>query len=378
MPIRILHVVEAFGVGGGVENGIANLIDRMNPHRYEHVLCGVFRVGPQTERYPVERVPIRCLDQNSAHFRSQILPLKRLIREVKPNIVHSRNWGALEAVFAARLAGRCKAIHSEHGLEVNVAAEPRRRRWFRRSAYTAAHRVFCVSSGLRDDLVATTGFPRRKLRVIHNGVDTNRFQPSVQARCEFRVELGIEKSTFCIGCIGRLNKIKDYPTLFRALELFTARCGGSWQLVLAGEGPERGALEQMAAASTALRNRVRFLGPCRHVPELLNAFDVYVLPSIFEGISNSLLEAMASGTAAVATATGGNPEVIEDRQSGLLFPATDFHVLAERIEMLFQDTGLRQNLARQARCRIQSEFSLGAMVGTYERMYQELAGGRVQ
>ena len=212
--------------------------------------------------------------------------------------MHSRNWGALEAVIAGRWARSCSVIHSEHGSEVEASAEPQRRSWFRRVAFELAHRVFSVSYQLRNTLSKRTGFPQRKIQVIHNGVDLRKFRRDESVRQRFRHELGIAEEDFCIGCVGRLNRIKDYPTALRGMEVLSESCS-SWRLLIAGDGPERQALEKSSPASPALQGRVSFLGTTQCVPEFLNALDVYVLPSIVEGVSNSLLEAMAASLPAI-------------------------------------------------------------------------------
>ena len=375
MAIRIVHVVEGFGVGGGVENGIANLIERLEPNRFEHVLCGVFRLGPQVERYPAGRVRLMCLEQKPRRLALQVRPLVEMIRSVHPDIVHSRNWGAAEAVVAARWAGRCRVIHSEHGFEMNPAAEPSRRSWARRGVFELAHRVFCVSSGLRALLARRTGFPVHKMGVIHNGVDTRRFQPDPAAGQQFRRELGIAEEEFCVGCVGRLNRIKDYPTMLHAAEGLS-RSSVPWRLLIAGGGVELPALEEFVRSRPALQGRVQFLGPTKRIPELLNAIDAYVLPSLYEGISNSLLEAMAAGRAVVVSNTGGNPEVVVDGESGLLFPVGDFERLAGSLLQLWHERDLREQLGGQARRRVQEEFSLDVMVRRYDTMYRSLVGDR--
>ncbi len=372
MAIRILHVVEALGVGGGVENGIANLIERMDRDRFEHVQCAVFRLGTQVERYPAERVQMICLDQSTKKLAVQVGPLAQLIRKVKPDVVHSRNWGAMEAVVAGRWVGSCGVIHSEHGVEVNPDAEPRRRGWMRRVVFGLADEVFAVSYQLRDMLVSRTGIAQRKIGVIHNGVDTRKFQHDPGARRQLRAELGIGEKEFFIGCVGRLNKIKDYPTLLRAVEILHGS-GAPWRLAIAGGGPELGELQALAASRPALAGRVQFLGPWDRVPALLNAIDTYVLPSLCEGISNSLLEAMAAGAAAIVSDTGGNPEVVADGESGLLFPVGDFQQLAQKLARLQGSPELRAELGRRAVRRIEEQFSLDAMVEQYEAMYGRLA-----
>jgi len=373
MPIRIMHVVESLGVGGGVETGIANLIERMDPKRFEHILCAVFRLGPRIDRFRV--VQVVPLEQKGKKLAVQVGPLARVIRGIKPDIVHSRNWGALEAVIAGRWVRSCRLIHSEHGVEADPAAEPRRRNWFRRVAFEMADRVFSVSYHLRDALARCTGFSARKIGVIHNGVEIARFRKDPSVRRRLRADLELSENEFCLGCVGRLSQIKDYPTILRAAERFDRWCP-SWRLLILGGGADRSELEKFVSARPVLQRQVRFLGASERVPEFLNAIDAYVLPSIREGISNSLLEAMAAGLPVVATDTGGNPEIVVNGESGLLFPVGDFERLSEVLLQLYEQPETRDQLGKGALQRVTKEFSLDSMVSKYEQMYQELTGER--
>jgi len=369
VPIRVMHIVEALGVGGGVEHGLANLIERMDPRAVEHVVCSVFRLGPRLERYPADRVRVMCLNQKS---RTHLVPLVKAIRETRPAVVHSRNWGALEAVPAARCARSCSVIHSEHGFERDPSRDPRRRKWLRRVAFELADQVFCVSTRLRSTLAEQTGFAATKIGVIHNGVDLERFRPDPSARERVRRSLGIDDGEFCIGCVGRLNHVKDYATMLRAARVFGAS-RDRWRLVVAGAGSEQDALHATVQGDDTLRRRVHFLGDVRNIPELLNALDVYVLPSLWEGISNSLLEAMAVGLPVVASNVGGNPEVINDGESGLLFPVGDANQLARQLQVLAERHDVGRQLAANAAARARTDFSLPAMVARYEEMYAAAA-----
>lgn len=375
MTLRILHVVEAAGIGGGVENGIANLIGRLDPERFDHCVCGVFGLGKQIERYPADRVRLLSLEQRRRRFSVQVRPIVRAIRKWQPDVVHSRNWGALEAVVAARWAGGCAVVHSEHGVEMIPSAEPWRRNCFRRLVFGLAHHVFAVSHQLRDALSRGTGFPTRRIGVIHNGVDGGRFRPDHGARQRVRMELAIAEEEFCIGCVGRLNRIKDYPTLLRAAELLS-RSGRPWRVLIVGDGPEFEPLQAIVSASPVLNGRVMFLGASNRIPELLNGMDVYVLPSLCEGISNSLLEAMASGLPVIASAVGGNLEVVVDGESGLLFPVGDFRTLTEQLFMIESQANIRDRLRARAIRRVNEAFSLDSMVKRYEVLYNSLAMGR--
>src|ERR1039458_3183888 len=313
-----MHVVDSLGKGG-LENGLVNLLSRLDPCQFEHVVCTIRGLGPNAERLPKDRVKLISLGKKDAGSQFQTAALTRAIRQFRPDIVHSRNWAAIEEVIAGRWVGSCSLVHSEHGLEgLSTAKEPWRRVCFRRLAYELAHRVLSVSYRLRDLHARRTGFPTRRITVIHNGVDSRRFHPDVDDRARVRGELGITQEEFCIGCVGNLLPVKNQLTLLESLAGLTG-IDRNWRLLLIGEGAERPKLEAFVDAHPEWRQQVLFLGSTSHVPELLRAMDVFVLPSVAEGISNALLEAMASGLPVIATSVGGNPEVVVDRESGLLF-----------------------------------------------------------
>lgn len=369
MPIRIMHVVDHLGKGG-LENGLVNLINGLDPGRFEHVVYAMRQLGPNADRLPPS-VRVICMEKRDSDFPIQVRRLVRDIRSADPHVVHSRNWGAVEAVAAAKWL-RCAAVHSEHGLETDAyAKEPLRRRWFRRAAFELADRVLAVSYQLRNLHARRTGFAVARISVIHNGVDEKRFHPDPQARRRMRTELGLSDGDFCIGCVGNLLPVKDHLTALRAIAL-VAGALRRWRLVIAGEGPERLKLEAFLNQYPEWRTRVKLLGLTDRVPELLNAFDLYLLPSLSEGISNSLLEAMSTGLPVIATEAGGNPEVVVDGESGLLFPAGDAARLAEHLLMLEGSPEMRAQFSRQAISRVRKEFSIDSMVRNYARLYESL------
>jgi sugar transferase (PEP-CTERM/EpsH1 system associated) len=378
MPIRIMHVVDHLGKGG-LENGLVNLINGLDPRRFEHVVYAIRRLGPNADRLPKDRVRIICQGKQDTDSRFQVLKLARGIRATMPDIVHSRNWAAVEAVIAARLLRSCSVVHSEHGLEAAAGAkEPRRRIWFRRVAYELAHRVLSVSHQLKNLHAGRTGFNADRITVIHNGVDGRRFFPDPAVRARVRRELNLSETDFCIGCVGNLLPVKDHMTVLRAVEHFAGAADkagqhGAWRLFLLGEGPERPRLERFLDERPECQRHVSLVGASDRVPELLNAMDVYVLSSTAEGICNSLLEAMSTGLPVVATATGGNPEVVVNGESGLLFPVADFGGLAKELHRLRVQTELRRDLGRQAIRRVRDEFSIDSMVRKYDEVYETLA-----
>jgi len=370
VSIRILHVVDSWAVGG-LQNGLFNLIERMDPSRYEHVVCAMRPAGGG-DAFSTGRAQMASLSAKDSASRFQIPALARVIRQVNPDIVHTRNWGTWEAQAAACYAASCARIHSEHGIDWDTTAhEPLRRILFRRLAFQMAHRVLSVSSQLRDLHARRTGFPARRITVVHNGVDGSRFSPDPSARARLRRELELGEEEFCIGCVGNLIPVKDHMTTLRAVDRF-AQCGRPWRLLIVGDGPLLSALTEFVNGRQDCKGRVMFLGKSNRVADLLNAMDAYVLSSLTEGISNSVLEAMATGLPVVVSATGGNPEVVVSGESGLLFPVGDERRLAELLRMLQTQRELRQRLGRNALRRVREEFSLDSMVKRYTDIYENL------
>ena len=365
--MRILHAVDTLAVGG-LQNGLANLVARLDTARYEHVLCAMRPVnGSTTQVFPEGRVRV----VKAAGSPPGVRALMRTIRETKPDIVHTRNWGTAEALIAAKAVGGCGVVHSEHGIDFDSTEhEPRRRRFLRRVAFELADRSLTVSYQLRELHAKRTGFPASRITVIHNGVDTERFAPDAAARLRTRAELGIGPEEFCAGTVGNLIPVKDHRTLLEAMKVFAAQ-RSDWRLLIVGDGPELGALEAMTG-ERGWKDRVLFTGKSTRVPELLNAMDVYVSSSLTEGISNSILEAMATELPVAATATGGNPELAVKGESGLFFAVGDARHLAEHLLALRDRVELRRRLGSEALRRVRSQFSIGSMVRKYDEVYASL------
>jgi glycosyltransferase involved in cell wall biosynthesis len=232
-----------------------------------------------------------------------------------------------------------------------------------------------VTHELRSYHARQAWIPTERIRVLPNGVDTVRFAPRTAKRNEIRQRLGIPKDSFAVGTVGRMVKIKDHHTLLKAAADIASR-GVPIYVLFGGSGPELSSLEDVVASSSALAGRVAFLGSIANVPELLNALDVFVLPSISEGMSNTILEAMASGLPVVATRVGGNPELVEENRSGWLFQPGDSADLSARLELLASNPDLSSALGTAGRQRAVNQFSLDGMISRYRDLYLELASRR--
>jgi sugar transferase (PEP-CTERM/EpsH1 system associated) len=374
-PIRVLHVLNRLD-RGGTELAVIKLMKGLHQESFEHRLVAIRGSDPTILGMPVGPDELLHAGTKNTGLHFPLFQLAKLMRAYRPDVVHSRNWGAIEAIPAARLAQVPVAIHSEHGYELDMLGGlPLRRRAFRRAVYGMADIVFAVTEELRNYHARQAWLPPERIRVIYNGVDTERFFPRPDKRPVLRTQLNLSEGQFVIGTVGRMVPIKDHPTLLRAMELVVNR-GINAHALLVGSGPELGRIQQLVAGSTKLKGRVTFLGDSDAVPGLLNAMDVFALPSISEGMANTLLEAMAAGLPVIATGVGGNLEVIEKHVSGWLFPPGDAEALAALLILVANREDLRQRYGVAARQRVMRNFSLRSMLDSYRHLYLEMATNR--
>jgi len=370
--LRVLHVVSYMG-RGGAEMGILKLIAGLG-EGFEHRICTTRGFDADFVRSSFSEGKVYVAGSSDLKLQFPLFRLARIMRQYRPHIVHTRNWGAIEAVAAAKLAGVPVVIHSEHGYEVDMfAGLPMRRRLFRRAAYAIADAIFAVTRELRDFHARQAWIRPERMGVTYNGVDTQRFAPCRESRIAMRKELGLAEESFVVGAVGRLVPIKDHQTLLKAVALLSGS-GIDVRVLLVGSGPEREKLQSQA--TYALEGRVCFVGDSSRVPEMLNAMDVFVLPSLGEGMSNTLLEAMACGLPVLATNVGGNAEIIENNLNGCLFTPGDAEWLADRLKLLARDPALIHQLGTAARNRAIESFSLSRMLENYRSFYLDLAARR--
>jgi len=372
--IKILHILHSLQVGG-LENGVVNLINRLDPERFEHAICCIASSGPMAER--IERpVPIHVIGKGAERDSLLSVKIARVVRTVRPHIVHTRNWGTIDGVPGALLGGVRRIVHGEHGREAtDPTGANRRRQQARRLLSPFISRFVTVSDDLRRWLVDEVGVASAKVVQIINGVDTERFSPAAD-RAAAKALVGLDPRSFVVGTVGRLDPVKDQQLLLRAFAAFArgmAAGGASSALVLVGAGPEEERLRSLAA-ELGMTDSVHFTGERRDTPELLRAMDLFVLPSIAEGISNTILEAMASGLPVLATDVGGNGELVVENESGFLFPSGDGDRLEELLFRCSADDAVRASLGVAARGRCLEHFSLEAMADAYGRVYLEVGG----
>jgi sugar transferase (PEP-CTERM/EpsH1 system associated) len=368
--VHVVHVLHSLAVGG-TENGTVSLIRSMGPG-IQHSIIAMTALGPVVARVPAG-VAIHCIGKRPGWDLPAMIRLVVLLRRLRPDVVHTRNWGAFDGVLAARLTRVPVVIHGEHGREADdPAGLAVRRNRLRRLFAPLIDQFVTVSLDLGRWLVDVVGIRADRVVTIHNGVDTNRF--SDEGRLAGRRLLGLEEDEVAVGTVGRLDPVKDQMGL---LEAFARLAAAERRVVLfiVGGGPCRAALEQRAGRAD-LAGRVHLLGERSDIAELLKGFDIFVLPSIAEGISNTILEAMATGLPVVASRTGGNPELVEEGVTGTLVPVGDPAALAAALTLHVTEPEVRSLYGKAGRQRAVVHFGLERMAEHYRGLYVRLAAER--
>jgi len=361
--LRIVHVVHSLDIGG-TENGVVSVINALHDE-FRHSVVSMTEGRVLASRLPADIV-IHCMNKRSGLDLRVIVRLTALLRRLRPDAVHSRNWAAFDTVLAARLAQVPVVIHGEHGREIaDPEGRNRRRNHVRRLSAPLVTRFVTVSHDLSRWLVHDVGVAPHKVVTIHNGVNVERFSPDT--REEARRIFGVSPQTVVVGTVGRLDPVKDHAGFLEAFAMVTKGHGDAVGVIV-GDGDCRDMLEEQTRL-LGIGARTRLLGKRLDIPILLSGFDIFVLPSIAEGLSNTILEAMAAGLPVVATRVGGNPEMVEDGVTGALIAPRQPHRLAEALTVYMADPCLRARHGKAGRQRAMDKFSLERMVNAYRNLY---------
>jgi sugar transferase (PEP-CTERM/EpsH1 system associated) len=366
----IVHVLFRFDYGG-LENGVVNVINGLPEGEFRHAVVALTEATAFASRLERADVGVYALNKRPGNDPATLLRLYRLLRGLRPTVVHTRNLAALEGAVVARLAGAPSRVHGEHGWDVHdPEGRSRKYRTLRRLLSPAIQRFVAVSVELEEWLVNVVGIPREKVLRICNGVDTRRFRPSSG---EARTLLPTERfgpGCVVVGSVTRFSAIKDPLNLVQAF--VAARrdpAGAALRLVMLGDGALRADAERLLQEAGLARD-AWLPGSRDDVAPLLRELDVFVLGSTREGISNTVLEAMATGLPVIASATGGNLELLENGVSGRLVAPREPRALAQALLAYTRDPALRAAHGAAARARAEQHYSLTHMIAAYQSLYQ--------
>jgi len=373
----IVHIIFRLDVGG-LENGLVNLINQVPEDRYRQAIICLDDFTKFRERIRSPNVQVFALHKRAGKDLGVYVRAWRLLRRLHPAIVHTRNLGTVDMVFPALMAGvRCR-IHGEHGWDmIDLHGKNKKYLRLRRICRPFISRYIAVSRDLANWLIAVVHAAPTKVASICNGVDSDRFIPARNGAAGRRRVPFETKDALVIGTVGRAVQVKDQVTLIKAFAKVVAEAPdlrSRLRLAIIGDGPELAPLRQ-AAAKQGIAELAWIPGRQDSIEDVLREFDIFVLPSLNEGISNTILEAMASGLPVIATDVGGNPELVDDRETGFLVPVGDIAGFAQRIRQYVADRELRLHHSRNAREKIERQFSLNAMVDRYLAVYDDLLAG---
>ena len=374
LPPLVAHVVFRFDVGG-LENGVVNLLNRLPRQRFRHAVVALTEVTAFRERVQRSDVEFIALHKPPGQGFKVAPRLFSLFRRLRPDIVHTRNLAALEATLPARLAGVPIRIHGEHGRDIDDLDGSSRRYQLARRIYRpfVTHYV-ALSNDLQRYLRDQIGVPAYRITKIINGVDVDAFHPGIGERSPLVDSPFQDDALFVFGAVGRLQAVKN-QTLFaqafvRMLE-FAPALRHRARIVIVGDGPLREAI--LTVLNGAQASELAWLPGARSdVPQLMRSFDAFVLPSLVEGISNTILEAMATGLPVIAARVGGNAELVEDGATGTLIQASDVDALARTMLWYATHPQMARRQGAAGRARAESLFSLEKMVADYSSLYESM------
>jgi sugar transferase (PEP-CTERM/EpsH1 system associated) len=370
----VAHVIYRLDVGG-LENGLVNLINRIPAERFRHVIICLTDYSAFRRRIQRGDVPVFTLNKPPGNSPVLHFKLWWLLMQLRPDIVHTRNLAALEGTLPAALAGVPVRIHGEHGRDIDdLDGRNTRRQIMRRLFRPFVHHYIAVSRDLESYLQRKLGVPPSCIAQIYNGVDSELFHPAGERRAEVPCAGFARKGEFVIGTVGRMQDVKDQLTLARAFVRLMQGFPGAEQrlrLVMIGDGPLREKV-RVLLANAGVEQFAWLPGEHDDVPRIMRSFDLFVLPSLAEGISNTILEAMASGIPVVATAVGGNPELIEPGVTGTLVPRNDAECMARAMRAYVESAELCAHQGSEARRAVERRFGMDAMVNAYIAVYDRL------
>jgi sugar transferase (PEP-CTERM/EpsH1 system associated) len=378
-PPLIVHVIHHLGVGG-LENGLVNLINHIPSERYRHAIICLKGYSDFRRRIVRDDVEVVALNKREGNDFNLYIDLFRTLRRLQPDIVHTRNLSTIEGQVVAAIAGARSRVHGEHGRDmVDLYGKNLKYNLLRKAIRPLVTHFVAVSKDLENWLINTVGAAPLRVNQIYNGVDSRRFYPRngrgfAAGRVGVFPEGFINDNAFIVGSVGRMADVKNFPSLVHAFLMALKEEPSARQrlrLLIIGEGSTRAKCINMLREAGA-ETLGWFPGERADIPELMRVMDLFVLPSLGEGISNTILEAMSTGLPVIATRVGGNVELVKEGVNGTLIPPDAPTALMAAILSYYRRPELIASHGRAAREQIQTSFSMESMTKGYLQVYDKV------
>ncbi|OGS24888.1 MAG: hypothetical protein A2297_04570 [Elusimicrobia bacterium RIFOXYB2_FULL_48_7] len=372
-PVNILYIITDLNIGG-TEKMLFETVTRLDKSRYNPTVVGLKKCGECASRLRDSGVEVHVMDiyRLGVLFSPFLIPaalfrIRRIAKDSGARIVHTYLFQANIAARLAFLAGRRPLIVS------SIRVMEKQKTWhlfFERITSSLCDKLIVNSKTLKEFLVGKNIFPGNKVTVIYNGIDTSRIPKAEKnALC---AKIGCSPDNILIGSIGRLHKQKGFEYLIKAAALLVSRGEAEHlQFLIVGDGPDRKKLEKMAE-KPGLKNKIVFTGWNTNTLEIISALDIFILPSLWEGTPNVILEAMACGKPVISTATGAVTELIENNKEGILVQPSNPEELAEKIEWCVKNREKASAMGQKAREKAGKLFSMDKMISETDSFYRGL------
>jgi len=362
---RIVHITFNMEIGGA-EQVIYNLIEHTDPSKYEvSIICLEQPVGAFGKQLQKKGYEVTAFSRNPGVDFSLIKNIRDHIRLRNIDVLHCHQYtpyfyGIMGAAFT-----RCRVIFTEHG-RFYPDIRKVKRVLINPILSLFTDGITAISAATRDALIRFENFPKDKIKVVYNGIDDARYllpqDPNIKD------SLGISEKAYILGTVARLDPIKNQKMMIKALNIVRQKYPETF-LIIVGDGPERKNLEQFTE-ELGLSSHVIFTGFREDTHLFYKIMNIFLLTSFSEGTAMTLLEAMATGLPCIATAVGGNPEIVKEGETGFLIPSDDENILAEKIIALLADENMIERMGKSGRRRFEENFTVEKMVCSYQSMYE--------
>lgn len=365
-PLKLMHIVLSLNTGG-LEKVVINLLKGVDRDTYTPILCCLEEPGtlaPEVEQLGVKIIVLEKKRTGIDYLA--VAKLASILRREGVNIIHCHGTAPQ---FYGALAGRIvrvpRIIYTKHDrIPCNTKSELLMRRFLARMT----SKVIAVSDDAREVAVNVEKIPQEKVITIFNGIDTQKYRLNIDIIAK-KLEIGVSAYDFVIGIVARLAPEKDHNMLLDAFRIVRERMNQGIKLVIVGGGDLREELENKAKL-LSINDDVIFLGERHDIPELLAAFNLFALSSTTEGLSITLLEAMAAELPIVATDVGGNPEIVLNDQTGLIVPAKSPDSMAQSIMKIINNKNMAEKMGEAGREMVCANFSLEAMIQKHDEIWR--------
>jgi sugar transferase (PEP-CTERM/EpsH1 system associated) len=362
--INIAHVIPAMNVGGR-EKVVIDILKQLDRTKFNIEVVCLGDKGGLYDEFESTDLPIHFFKKKAGFRPKLFIELKKHFTKHQYDIVHSHNPGSfIYTAIGAELARIPMIINSEHGYSYDITF---RKRLFESFLMNIIDLTLTVSDDLCKKILNRPFVKQSKVKRLYNGIPVEKFLHDVQKRKEIRNFLNVGETTLLIGTIGRLVKVKDHKTLIRSFKIVHQTFPDS-KLVIVGEGTRKNELFDLSN-QLGLSSEIIFTGTRDDISCILSGLDVFVLSSISEGISITLLEAMAAGLPVVATSVGGNVEIVEDHFSGLLVLPKSPQLMAKALIFMIQNVSKREKFGDTGKKTVMQKFNIKKMIENLEAIY---------